>query len=48
MSRSFENLLITAELASPIIIGGGFMTFDALLAAIVFEATEDLEKAHNG
>jgi hypothetical protein len=48
MSQALENLLITAELASPIIIGGGFMTFDALLASIVFETTEDLEQAHNG
>lgn len=47
MVYDFEKLKVIAHLNSPIILGGGFLTFDALLAAIVFERTEDLQKAHN-
>lgn len=45
MVYDFEKLKVIAHLKSPIILGGGFLTFDALLAAIVFERTEDLQKA---
>ena len=47
MVYDFAKLKVIAHLNSPIILGGGFLTFDALLAAIVFERTEDLHKAHN-
>jgi CRISPR type IV-associated protein Csf3 len=42
-----DKLAITARLKTPLIIGGGHMTFDALLAALLFERTGDVEKAHN-
>lgn len=42
----YEQLKITAELKTPIIIQG-YMTFDALMGALLFERFEDVEKAHN-
>jgi hypothetical protein len=44
---AMEKLQITAQLAGPLITGGGYMTFDALLAAVVFDMTGDLDRAHN-
>lgn len=41
----FEKLRITAELKTPIIMRG-FLTFDALMGALLFEKYEDVEKAH--
>lgn len=39
---------ITLTLASPLVMQeGGYMTLDGLLAALKFEATGDLEQAHN-
>jgi hypothetical protein len=39
---------ITLMLASPLVAQkGGYMTLDGLLAALRFEATGDLEQAHN-
>ncbi len=35
------------SLGSPVLTNGGYMTLDALLAAIIFDDTGDLEKAHN-
>ena len=42
MTDQFIKLKVTAHLSSPIILGGGFLTLDALLAAIVFEQTNDI------
>lgn len=41
-----DRFLLTLKLGSPVITGGGYMTLDALLAAILFDQHEDLEKAH--
>ncbi|MEX2616164.1 MAG: hypothetical protein WD767_08720 [Alphaproteobacteria bacterium] len=41
-----EKLKITARLKAPIVLGGGYLTFDALLASLIFEATGDIEIAH--
>ena len=41
-----ERLMITAELQTPLITGGGYMTFDALLAGILFDQLQDVEAAH--
>ena len=41
----YERLRITAELKTPIIMRG-FLTFDALMGALLFEKYEDVEKAH--
>ena len=41
----FERLRITAELKTPIIMRG-FLTFDALMGALLFEKYEDVERAH--
>jgi len=38
--------MVTAALASPIIIGGGYLTLDALLASILFEELQDVDAAH--
>ena len=35
------------SLLTPLITNGGYMTLDALLAALIFEQTGDLEKAHS-
>ena len=40
-----ERLMITAELQTPLITGGGYMTFDALLAGILFDQLQDVEAA---
>jgi hypothetical protein len=42
-----EKLKISFTLKSPLITTGGYMTFDGLLAAIIFEQTNDLERAHS-
>ena len=41
----YEKLRITAELKTPMIMRG-FLTFDALMGALLFEKYEDVEKAH--
>lgn len=41
-----EKLKITLSLLSPLVTNGGFMTLDALLAALIFDQCGDLEKAH--
>ncbi|AXI53783.1 hypothetical protein C1J05_04060 [Sulfitobacter sp. JL08] len=40
-----ENLIFTASLKSPL-IAQGFMTFDSLLAAVLFDRCGDVETAH--
>ena len=37
---------MTARMKTPIILGGGYLTLDALLAALIFETTGDIESAH--
>ena len=41
-----ERFRVTISLGSPIVSNGGYMTLDALLAALIFDQTGDLEKAH--
>ena len=41
-----EKLTITAHMKTPFITGGGYMTFDALLAGILFDQLQDVEAAH--
>jgi hypothetical protein len=41
-----ERLTITAQLKVPIILGSGYLTLDALIAALIFERTGDVEAAH--
>jgi hypothetical protein len=41
-----EKLKISFTLHSPLVTNGGYMTLDALLAALIFEQSGDLEKAH--
>ena len=42
-----EKLLIEAQMKTPFITGGGYMTFDALLGGILFDELEDVEAAHD-
>lgn len=42
-----EQLQITAKIKGPLIRGNGQLTFDALLAAQIYETTGDLDAAHN-
>lgn len=42
-----ERLTITAHMKTPFITGGGYMTFDALLAGILFDELQDVEAAHS-
>jgi len=42
-----DKLTITAKPKAPIILGGGYLTLDALLASLIFETTNDVETAHN-
>jgi hypothetical protein len=41
-----QKLKITANLLTPIVIGGGYMTFDALLASILFDQSGNVDQAH--
>ena len=38
-----EKLTVTAHMKTPFITGGGYMTFDALLAGILFDQLQDAE-----
>lgn len=42
-----DKLTITATLNSPVVSGGGYWTLDALLAAVLFDQCQDVERAHN-
>jgi hypothetical protein len=42
-----DRLQITATLSGPLITGGGYLTFDALLASAVYSLTQDVDRAHN-
>jgi len=41
-----EKLTITATLATPFVTGGGYMTFDAILAGTLFDQIGDVDEAH--
>lgn len=38
--------MVTARLAAPIVFAGGYLTLDALLAAVLFERSGDVDAAH--
>jgi len=42
-----DKLTVTARLKAPIILGGGYLTLDGLLANLIFEKTGDIATAHN-
>ncbi len=42
-----EKLKISLKLETPVITNGGYMTLDALLAALIYEKAGDLESAHS-
>jgi len=42
-----EKLEITATMKGPVIIGGGYMTLDAILGAILFDQLGSPEEAHD-
>lgn len=42
-----DKLKVTLTLASPVVTGGGYMTLDALLAAVLFDRYGDLDRAHS-
>lgn len=42
-----DRFRLTLSLGSPLVVNGGYMTLDALLAALIYEATNDLEQAHS-
>lgn len=42
-----DKIKVTMTLASPLVTNGGYMTLDALLAALIFERSGDLEEAHS-
>ncbi len=41
-----DKIRVTAHLLSPVVTGGGYMTLDGLLAAILFDDLQDVEAAH--
>jgi hypothetical protein len=41
-----DKLTISVQLEVPIILGGGYLTLDALLASLIFEKTGDIDLAH--
>ena len=41
-----DRFIATLRLGSPLVTGGGYMTLDALLAAILFDSGESIEVAH--
>ncbi|HIG68381.1 MAG TPA: hypothetical protein EYQ44_11380 [Porticoccaceae bacterium] len=42
-----EKLKITAKMKTPFVTDGGYMTFDALLAGILFDQLQDVGMAHS-
>ena len=41
-----DKIKVTAHLDAPIVTGGGYMTLDGLLAALLFDDLQDVEAAH--
>ena len=46
MSLAMQSFLLTVKLRAPVILGEGYFTLDALLAALLFEECGDVEAAH--
>lgn len=42
-----DKIKVTAHMASPLVVGLGYMTLDALLAALLFDQTQDVDLAHS-
>jgi hypothetical protein len=42
-----DKLTIRARLKVPVILGGGYLTLDALLASLIFESCGDIDIAHS-
>ena len=42
-----NKFTLSVKLKSPLITGGGYLTLDALLAAIIFDDCGDIDKAHS-
>lgn len=43
-----DRFVVTVKLGSPLITGGGYLTLDALLAAILFDSGSAVSAAHDG
>jgi len=41
-----DKIRVTAHLGAPVVTGGGYMTLDALLGAILFDELQDVDAAH--
>ena len=41
-----DRIKVTAHLLAPVVTGGGYMTLDGLLAALLFDELQDVEAAH--
>ncbi|MDO8206750.1 MAG: hypothetical protein Q7T38_02895 [Gallionella sp.] len=41
-----DRIKVTAHLIAPLVTGGGYMTLDGLLAALLFDELQDVEAAH--
>lgn len=41
-----ERIKVTAHLDAPVVTGGGYMTLDGLLGAVLFDQLHDVEAAH--
>ena len=41
-----DRIRVTANMLSPIVTGGGYMTLDGLLGALLFDELQDVEAAH--
>ena len=41
-----EKIKVTAHLTAPVVTGGGYMTLDGLLAALLFDELQDVDSAH--
>src|SRR5450759_829094 len=41
-----DRIKVTAHLLAPVVTGGGYMTLDGLLAALLFDDLQDVEAAH--
>lgn len=41
-----DRIKVTAHLLAPVVTGGGYMTLDGLLAALLFDRLQDVDAAH--
>jgi hypothetical protein len=41
-----DRIKVTAHLLAPVVTGGGYMTLDGLLAALLFDELQEVEAAH--